>query len=257
MKFIVFPLYATEKEITPGYNPEYALTSVGDASEYDVYNNVTKFTSAATVAYNQAHGENNVSKTYTYDALGNVLSEKDVLGQNNYYDYYLNGKLKDKIYPDGVIEKYDYDFTGNINITKTDRAGRVTTISNTVFNKPCKIQNPDGTVIKYDYNPLGKILRAVDGNGQEKIYTYDYNGNLTQEKDFISQDSSFKYYKLINYTYNEDDKLITKETFAYNQHTRLLGSDSTTSAGDKVSYAYDKAGRVTIVSGRVLLRNKD
>jgi len=86
---------------------------------------------------------------YTYDNVGNVISESSPDGTINYtYDdiYQLTGAT----YPDGTTYTYSYDEAGN------------------------RTQDKDRT---YTYNSLNQLISASDGT----TYTYDGDGNLIEK----------------------------------------------------------------------------
>ncbi len=247
-----------------GYNADNPSASIGDRNEYDAADRVVKFTSAETVKYNNANWTNLFSKKNSYDGSGRLISEEIThMDENNIdyttytttYSYYMNGKLKEKVYPDGIKEMFDYDLTGKIETTSVKRGGSAnnpedtTNEYNTVFGKPYRIEYPDGTVETFDYTPVGQVRYSADRNGNAKYYTYDHCKNITSEKEYIKEDSDYKYYRLKEYTYDEANNLLTGETFEIMELKHGEGLEFGASMNDRVEYTYNRAGQLTVISG--------
>nr|WP_275984165.1 RHS repeat-associated core domain-containing protein [Paenibacillus hamazuiensis] len=232
-----------------GYNASEPRNSIGSVFEYDVSDKKITFISAQTAALNASGGTNNVSNRYTYDGSGNVLTETDAAGNVTRYSYYLNGLLKEKTFADGYSESYDYDLTGKAWVRKKDRAGRITTTFQTIFDKPYRIDYPDGTSETFRYSAKGDLIESVDQAGNAKYMAYDPAGNPVWKKEFIRSDQGYTYHKVTRMRYDEANHLISSETFL-ERASQSDGADvSETSAGDKTDYIYDKAGRLTRISG--------
>ena len=225
-----------------GYNAENPQYSYGILKEYDAQNNVTKITSTQTAKDNQLNGTANFTKKFAYDGAGRLLSEKDAAGYVTTYEYLLNGKLKTKTDPDSYKTSYDYDQTGKIMTKTTDKAGNITTTWSNIFGKPYRIDYPDNTSETYEYSPKGYVSSSKDKAGNINYYTYDPSGNLLTKKEFVANNGQNNIYSLTVNTYNEANAITSSETF------RAEG-DSSVSSGNRVTYSYDKAGRVTDIQG--------
>ncbi|WP_218158263.1 hypothetical protein, partial [Paenibacillus algorifonticola] len=231
-----------------GYTAANPSQSNGTAYQYDANDRVIAVISAQTGADNASKGTTHYTSQYVYDALGNVISETDALGRKTSYSYYLNGLLKEKAYPDGSKESYNYDLTGKTLVSKKDQNGNVTTVKNNVFEKPYQIEHPDGTVESMSYSAKGELIEKVDQAGQASYYRYDSSSNLVAEQAYISSNSTSTQYKLTEHQYDEANRLLSSETFSYKQPKS--GAEGTkAAAGDKITNSYDKAGRVLSVSG--------
>lgn len=231
------------------YNAASPISSIGEEYEYDVADRVVKYTSAAAVKYNIDNVQKEFTKRYTYDGSGRVLTEEDSDNNTIKYSYYLNGRVKEKLYPDLTKESYDYDLTGKVEITKTDRADNSTKYYNTIFNKPYRVEYPDNTYEEFSYTNTGKLLSFRDKKGHYISYSYDSNNNLIEEKEQYRSDSQNFYYRLLKYSYDEMNNIKDKETYEIKSCYTEQIPDVIVSAGDKVEYAYDKAGRLKTVSG--------
>ncbi|MFZ5968694.1 MAG: RHS repeat-associated core domain-containing protein [Bacillota bacterium] len=232
-----------------GYNAGAPSASIGNVYEYDALNRVSKYISAQTFADNQKNGGNLFNKKYTYDGMGNVLIEEDGLGNKIQNVYYMNGLLKEKLYADGKKEHYDYDLTGKMMVIKTDRAGNATKLYQTIFGEPYRIEYPDGTFETFTYSSKGKLVEYRNQEGNVKYYGYDPSGNQLYKKEYIKSDIAFTYYRLVKNSYDEINNLLSSETFLVKTPKLVTIGETTTSAGDRIVYTYDKAGKLTKITG--------
>lgn len=243
-----------------GYVSDNPSGSLGDIYTYDINDKVSTYTSAATVKYNRASGQNKLTAKYIYDGSGNVTCEEDSLGSKTYYTYYQNGMLKDKTYADNVAESYDYDLTGKLEITLKDRAQNITKQYMNVFDKPYMIQYPDGSKESFEYTAFGQVKKATDRNGNIKSFSYDLNNNPVSEDARYKEDGQYYYNRINRYSYDEANNLLTSESYTYTINKANGSKSSEQSLNDKVQYAYDNAGRPirqTGPNGREILYNYD
>ncbi|MBO8173610.1 MAG: RHS repeat protein [Bacillaceae bacterium] len=228
-----------------GYNPEQPSASIGKGYQYDVLDRRVVYISAQSLA---EYGGRETRRV-TYDAVGNILSETGPYGEVTRYSYYLNGQLKEKVYPDGSRERFDYDLTGKGMKEKTDRRGYITRTFYNIFEKPYRIEYPDGTYETYAYSPKGENVKKRDRAGHITTFEYNAAGNRISEKRFIRSDADYTNYRLIKTAYDEANRLIQRETFLYKEPRTSGLNPQTISVGDRTTYVYDKAGRQIKVIG--------
>ncbi len=231
-----------------GYNATNPLNSFGKTYTYDVLNRILTYESAQMNQDNFKNGTNHYTTQYSYDGSGRVLAETDAKGNQTTYAYNMSNSIKQKSYPDGTQELFNYDLTGKIKIFKTNRAGNSTTTYNTVFGAPYKIEYPDGTYETFEYTAKGDMKASYDRSGNVTYYEYDPSGNTTIQKTLYRSDENYDYYQLTQNTYNETNKLLSSETFDCKE-TKEGQVESRISAGDRVEYIYDKAGRNIKITG--------
>lgn len=155
-----------------GYNSSNPAASTGEIYEYDVLNHVTGYISAETAKYNDENEGKKYTKKYTYDGSGNVLTEEDAYGSIVQNKYYLNGQLKEKVHSDGIKEVYDYDLTGKVELTFTDRAGNVSRKYMNIFGSPYRQEYPDGTSESFEYNNFGRLGASLSTVNLSLVYVY-------------------------------------------------------------------------------------
>ena len=166
---------------------------------------------------------------YTYDAAGNLLSEKDAFDNGTSYLYDDLGRLKTAIETGSggaaLSETgYTYDIAGNL-LSLTD---------------------PVGNETSWIYDDLNRPIEEQNGSGFSRLMEYDAAGNLTSRTDRNDRRIEYGYDDLYRRT---TEQWLDENEFVIHQfdtHYDLAGQ--IISAGDGVSdyqYTYDHLGRVT------------
>ena len=102
-----------------------------------------------------------VTLTYSYDALGRLLSDGQAYGSMA-YQYDVAGRRTRATWADGFYVTYDYDTAGNLTAIRENGA-----------------VSGSGVLASYAYNSLGERSSASFGNGTTRSYAYDPIGRLT------------------------------------------------------------------------------
>ena len=225
-----------------GYNKENPTASAGKSYTYDAQNRVIAVKTAQVDFINKKNGTDTYSSIFTYDGSSRVLSQKDAYGNATKNVYYLNGLIKQKTYPDGTTESYEYDDTGRTMTILTDRAGYKSTVYQNIFGKPYKSIFADNSMQLNEYSPDGLLTKSTDRMGNAKTFEYDLLGNCILKKELQSSENGADCYRLTKTTYNELGNAISIETF------QLIGSEEI-SADNRVTYSYDKNSRLLKVNG--------
>lgn len=216
---------------------------------------------------------------YSYDNVGNRLTNTDLKGTHS-YQYDSLYQLIKAIHPDIETEAFTYDKVGNritetrgqttINythasgnrvqtkngetythdkngniITKTDATG-TTTYEYDYENRLRKVTMPDGTIAEYKYDALWRrIEKAATSNGTITTIRYLYDGvNIVAE---YGENNNLK----TKYTHNltvDDPLAMERNGKTYYYHKDALGSITaiTDFSGTIVqSYEYDSFGNIT------------
>jgi RHS repeat-associated protein len=160
-------------------------------------------------------------------------------------------------------ENFAYDLAGNL-ITKTDQAGRVTTLCYDNANRLTSSIDPAQKTTVYEYNARSQQTAVVDAISQRYEFVYDALGRVTQEKKGTAT-KSFSYDGAGNRTQRTDyNGAITTYSYdALNRLTTISYPDTTaatygydvlsrmttaTNPGGTVTIAYDNRSRVTSVT---------
>jgi RHS repeat-associated protein len=170
----------------------------------------------------------NLNTAYTYDAIGNQLTQTDANTNQTAYDYDAMNRRVSRRLPDGRTESYtNYDFTGNLT-GKTDFAGNGFT---------------------YGYRPSDDLLTSVTGPGVNLGTGYD---------SFLRRQSMSDPTGNTTFTYDERDRMASQTspigwgslTFTYLYGGQVNTVVSGNQNGNNLTYEYDGLNRpATIEDG--------
>jgi RHS repeat-associated protein/uncharacterized delta-60 repeat protein len=202
------------------------------------------------------------SMSYSYDKVGNMLSETDALGHVSSTTYDAqNRKLTETlpapgdgsppasstfVYTHGVLASMK-DPNGNATTYTYDALDRVLTESTRVWLNPNQTDVLVAT--SYDYDAVGNVKHIIDRNGQIHGFDYDNLNRLRSEypfADFPRDDTS------ISYSYDQQGRItstnseriaVTGSQFQYDALGRVV--ESVTGDATEMLYSYDLSGNRT------------
>ncbi|HEW97392.1 MAG TPA: hypothetical protein ENF37_01930, partial [Beggiatoa sp.] len=205
-----------------------------------------------------SYDDGTTSATYTYDALGQKLSETVDYGAftvSHSYEYYANGLKKSFTGPDGVKITYSYDENNRLSAIDIPNAGRVT--YNTYhWNRPAKITLPGGSQIDLAYDPLMRLLsKVVKDPAQQFLMDYEYEhspANNITKKTTEQGEYAYQYDELSRLT-QATNPVLEDEHYTYDLLSNRLtasgvegsydANNALLSYGD-VEFEYDASGNV-------------
>ncbi len=157
-----------------------------------------------------ANADTNVTTTYKYDLLGNVLCMVDPEGNPTVYEYDLLGRMTLERDAEGQEWRYQYGPMGNLTL----------------------VINPRGYEAAFGYDSVYRLHTITDSQGHVTTFLYDGDGNQTDEIDPLGV--------VTHYDYNERDRLI--------RHVRNYrpGEPSDAHTNVTTSYEYDLAGNLRV-----------
>src|SRR5262249_11226646 len=121
---------------------------------------------------------------YTYDEVGNRISQIDASGRTTTYEYDRTGRRTRWTLPLGMTEMDTYDDAGNL-ISKTDFNGKTTTFVYDGMDRLTR-KAPDPSLgqpaVLFTYTVTGKRATMQDASGLT-TYTYD-------DRDFLKTKST-------------------------------------------------------------------
>ncbi|MEK4516727.1 RHS repeat-associated core domain-containing protein [Paenibacillus sp. FSL H8-0122] len=129
---------------------------IAESYRYDIMGNVTGYTDP-----NHNLNEDGVTTSFTYDALGRLISLKDALNQTTNYSYDGNGQVT--------------------KVTIQAKGGTPQTLNTKAYNElglPSVKQDGASQSESYTYNNLGQLAAKTDRNGSSFGYVYDESGQL-------------------------------------------------------------------------------
>ena len=105
-----------------------------------------------------------------------------------------------------------------------------------------EVQDPEGNILHtYEYNGHGQILREVDGEGKEVIYTYNDLGWKIREQIKV-QETDHALYRVIAYTYDSQGNKVEE---AYGQQE--VERDGEPDGWHRIHFSYDKNNHLNVV----------
>jgi RHS repeat-associated protein len=162
---------------------------------------------------------------FTYDCVGNRLTETRPNANVITYDYDENDQLIDVTDPIGKVASYEYDCVGN-RLTEEDGNNNTTQYEYDGLSRLIKVTDAIGEFTTYEYDSVGRLLRVTDRQGSQTSYTYDRLYRTTTITDALGGETIYVYdcvgnhIRIIdcngNYTEYEYDPLnrLIKETYA-------------------------------------------
>lgn len=157
--------------------------------------------------------EDKVLESYSYDALGNILSQTDAKGNTERIEYDdlgrtistenrrgfttsfdldRNGQVASINLPNNGEIINEYDRRGNV-VKQTDAEGNVTEYSYDLNNRLVKGVLPGETAQHYEYSPDGLLLKKTAGDGGVVTHSYDELGQLSVLTDEVGRTVSYEY----------------------------------------------------------------
>jgi len=144
-----------------------------------VYDNLGRLTS---VTQDAGSGGLNLVTSYSYDEVGNRLTQTDAKQHTTSYQYDQRGRRTHRTLPLGQSESYTYDVAGNL-LSRTDFNGKITTYAYDNMNR-LSSKTPAASFntvpVTFTYAASGKRATMVDASGTT-TYTYDGGDRLLQK----------------------------------------------------------------------------
>ncbi len=215
----------------------------------------------------------NATTTFTYNALGNVLTTTDSLNRTTTFQYNKIGKLLKSISPQPFNYKVKYTYDGNGNTTKfekqIDEDGlEWQTVENVYDGRDqlvtIKKYLPDNSFLTttFHYDGAGNKDSETDANNNTTYYTYDETNRLIKTKDAENNETEYTYYNdgklktikdpksnVTTYQYDNSDWLVKTaypdESFeCYSPDLNSNISNKYTRNKNMIYYGYDNLNRL-------------
>ncbi|WP_278626828.1 DUF6531 domain-containing protein [Thomasclavelia cocleata] len=254
----------------------------GTTYEYNSQNLVTKETNALGVwkkyeyeghLIKRITHSNGLVETFTYDSMGNVLTESDSNGRKTTYVYDNLNRIIKKTDSYGKSESFKYDGNGNIieyidklggktvstydknnNLIGTSKGTLKTAKAYDNHNRIISETDEQGLTVKYAYDAKGQKISETDVYGNKTIYEYDEVGHNIKTTDGKG-----------NITINEyvGDNLVKSidgrgniTTYEYDSYNRII--KITLPSGKTQTTEYDSKGNIIkTVDERGLVNTKE
>jgi RHS repeat-associated protein len=197
--------------------------------------------------YNSGQPDQDLTTSYTYDAVGNQQTVTDPLGRVTRYDYdalnrvitetrnYIDGVFNPSLPAEDVITRYSYDAVGN-RTRLTDAANHSTSYAYDALNRVVTTTNALSGTTLVTYDAVGNQTQIVNPKSQAVTYQYDSLYRLKQSTDAANQSTSYTYDAASN-RLTETDALTRTTVYAYDNLNRLI--QITNPLSGTTHYTYD------------------
>lgn len=171
-----------------------------------------------------------VATHFTYDLVGNLVSQVDRYGNQTNYEYDDLNRLiathRPSISKESpfITTKTTYDCIGNP-IEEVDGRGFITKKSYNARGKVTSILYPDDQIERFEYYLDGKLAKKISSNGTETHDEVDCFGRVLSEKVY------------------SNEKVLLSEI--YHSYDNFHKTSSTDSSGLTTHFYYDEAGRIS------------
>jgi len=204
-----------------------------DNFEYDANGNIVRA------------GNNDISYTFTYDALNRLISKTaDNWGLTIRYEYDMAGNRTKMIDPDGGVTNYVYDGNNRL-VQLTNPSGETTTFTYDLAGRLTEQRNHNGTYAAYQYDAANRLVSLFNRKSNGEVltsYEYEYNSNglRTSMTDHTGGTATYEYdgeNRLTRVVYT--DGTTEEYTFDKAGNRTSLNQD-----GEVTNYTYDAADRI-------------
>ncbi|MDR3502182.1 MAG: hypothetical protein P4L79_06315, partial [Legionella sp.] len=208
-------------EIITEYNAFGDKLSLVDSNK-----NTTTFTYDERGLLIRVDAPENTSKTYHYDAVGQLQWQEDSGSHKIAYTYDAQGHVLTKtIDPEGlnIVSEYAYDAIGRqIQITENNRVTQFTYNDQGLLAKSCVDPKGLNLITEYSYDARGLLLRKTElnRNGHDKVTAYTWD-NLER----------------CTATIQDPDTLCLRTQYQYDENDNLICQ--TDARGNRTYYVYD------------------
>ncbi len=246
-ELVVLKQYDDDGHLSGISNPyDKSVPPFGRSYAYDIYGRVISCTESSKAITKYEYNGNSVTttskgitKTRTYDVLGNLISVTDSAGTIAYqiapdgnivcitapgnikttfeYDKYRRRiRLVD---PSMGATTYEYDNGGNLS-KETDANGNVKRYEYDQYNRLLKSTCQEFTT-SYKYNTVGDLVEVTTSNGTGNTFSYDDFGRIKQWKQtvqdgkWLQKDYTYADGNVSSIEYTSQAGLIAREKYVY------------------------------------------
>jgi len=182
--------------------------------------------------------------TNTFDSHGNVLTSQDALNNTATITYDAHGQLLTVTDPRNNTTTFTYDTNGNLT-RRTDALNNQTNLTYDARGQVSSVTNALNQTTTFEYDLFGRLKKVTYPDTNFVSATYDLAGRRTKITDGRGNDTNFAYdaaYRLTGVT----DALNHVTAYAYDAMSNLTGV--TDALNRTTNYAYDDFNRLARVT---------
>lgn len=230
----------------------FVYDAVGQLSSKTLKNATWQQLSSTDFQYEDKTGD--LTSSYQYDALGNLVKTTDALGNTVYSYYNESGQLTTQV---GAMSRagrpatsYRYDAMGML-VEARQWAGGAIEANETAFN--LNAASSEDIIQQNFYDNAGQLIQQTNAMGHTVNYSFDANGNIARRWQLLTQIDDSLLLQDIRYTWDVGNHLTQTATLKTNgsfatEDTRYNIFGEMTARGVEgvmsTRIDYDKSGRV-------------
>lgn len=176
--------------------------------------------------------------SYTYDAVGNVLSITDPMGFVTSYTYTADNQQATATDAEGHTTSYTYNTLSQVS-TVTSPGGNSISYTYDANGNPLTTTDAEGGVVRHEYDALDRLVASTDANGNRQTFEYDNEGNQTKNTDPLDYATSSSY-DALGQLVQETDRNGNVRKYTYDADGNMISS--TDPLGNVTQYTYDENG---------------
>jgi len=181
-----------------------------------------------------------LTRSFTYDAAGNLLTATDPDGRTTTTTYDSEGNRLTHTDPEGRTRSFTYGAC-DLPETSCDPAGNCTTYT---YDDRCRlttVRDPLGGLTEHRYDAQGNRIESIDSVGNRRRYSYDAWGRLNGFTDPAGNSASFDIGPSgeLRAAVDRNGRRVEYSHDSAHRITRELWDD-----GREILYTFDAAGRL-------------
>lgn len=182
--------------------------------------------------------------TYVYDGDRNLTDVTDRDIRHTHYDYNADNQVTKVTRPDGSTQQTGYDADGKVN-SQTDGLNHPTSYGYDAQERVTSATDPLNRTTAFGYDPVGNQTSKTDPQSRTTTYGYDNANQLSSINDSSGNPAA------VSLGYNADGQRTSMSdasgatTYTFDSIGRL--TSQTNGSGQKTTYGYDNASRLTSI----------
>ncbi|HUG86180.1 MAG TPA: DUF6531 domain-containing protein, partial [Euzebya sp.] len=181
-----------------------------------------------------------VAVDYAFDAVRNLESISNALGQATTYGYDGAGNQTSSTLPSGATTTMAYDELRRL-VQVTDPVGATTTFSHTAAGHLASTTDAEGNARQMTYDAAGRLASTTDENGATTTYAYNSVGDVISITAPGGAVTTFAY-DALGRRNSITDPVGATTTYAHDADGNLVAE--TDALGQTTSYTIDERGRL-------------